>query len=422
MISSPRNWSEQLQNFCDYVAEQFKKRITKEEADSSFLGKEATAVSASKLNVSNVGSESRPVYFKDGVPVEVTSLNVGKVTEAIKADTANTATSSVQDGAGNNIVATYRTKADSYSKVEIDAKVSGIYKYKGSVTSESALPVTDRAVGDVYNIETTGMNVAWTGTVWDSLGSTVSVDLSEYMTIDDAQKTYVTGAYVATRYLGKEDTAVKATTADTATSATTAATADVANRLNQERNIALAGDATGTVAFDGSKNVSMEVALAKSGVTAGTFGLTEDILGTYSGKFKVPYFKVDSKGRIIEASHYEVTLPAEQVFPEIPDVSIYVPKEGSRGLLKGYETTGAETTITANAPDSNEVTSAVTVENGQAGTTWVKIVRFANAGTVTLGSQWYWADGEIPEITTNGILTCCWCGSGGVATFTCTEI
>lgn len=422
MISSPRNWSEQLQNFCDYVAEQFKKRLTKEEANASFLGKEATAVSASKLNVANVGSERKPVYFKDGIPVEITDLDVGKVTEATKADTANTATSAAQDGAGNNIVATYRTKADSYSKNEVDAKVSGIYKYKGSVSSESALPNTDRTVGDVYNIETTGMNVAWTGTAWDALGSTVSVDLSAYITIEDAKKTYATPAYVASRYLTKEGTAVKANTADTATSATTAETADVAKRLNQERNIAVAGDVTGTVAFDGSKDVSITTTLANSGVTAGTFGLTTDIVGTYKGKFKVPYFKVDGKGRIIEASHYEVTLPAEQVFPEIPDVSVYIPKEGSRGLVKGYETTGKSTTINASAADSNEVTSAVTVENGQTGTTWVKIVRFANAGTVTLGSQWYWAGGEIPEITANGILTCCWCGSGGVATFTGTEV
>lgn len=422
MISSPRNWSEQLQNFCDYVAEQLKKRLTKEDADASFLGKEATATSASKLAVNNVGSETKPVYFKGGIPVEVTSIEVGKVAEAIKADTATIATSAQQDGAGNNIASTYRTKADSYSKSEVDAKVSGIYKYKGSVSAESALPTSDRTVGDVYNIETTGMNVAWTGTAWDALGSAVSVDLSAYMTIEDAQKTYVTPSYVSSRYLAKEGTAVKATSADTATSATTAETADVANRLNQQRNIAIAGDVTGTVAFDGSKDVSMTASLANSGVTAGTFGLTADVVGTYNGKFKVPYFKVDSKGRIIEASHYEVTLPAEQVLPEIPDVSVYIPKEGSRGLIKGYETTGNATTITATAPDSNEVTSAVTVENGQAGTTWIKIIRFANAGTVTLGSQWYWAGGEIPEITINGILTCCWCGSGGIATFTATEV
>lgn len=421
MISSPRSWSEQLQNFCDYVAEQFKKRMTKEEADASFLGKEATAVSASKLNVSNVGSEKKPVYFKDGIPVEITGIEVGKVDEAVKADSATTAVSAQQDGAGNNIAATYRTKEDSYSKTEVDAKVTGVYKYKGSVALASSLPTTDLTVGDVYNIEATGMNVAWTGTAWDELGSTVSVDLSEYMTIEDAQKTYVTSAYVAARYLTKDGTAVKAEAADTATSATTAETADVANRLNQERTIAIEGDVAATCVFDGSKDVRMTATIADSGVIAGTFGPTEDVIGTYKGKFKVPYFKVNSKGRITEASHYEVTLPAEQELPQIPDVSVYTLKEGSRGLLKGYETTGSETTITANAPDSNEVTSAVTVENGQAGTTWTKIVRFANAGTVTLGSQWYWAGGEVPEITTNGILTCCWCGSGGIAIFTSVE-
>ena len=50
---------------------------------------------------------------------------------------------------------------DSYTKSEIDGKVSSIYKYKGSVTNKEALPIENLTVGDVYNLEDTGMNVAW---------------------------------------------------------------------------------------------------------------------------------------------------------------------------------------------------------------------------------------------------------------------
>lgn len=49
---------------------------------------------------------------------------------------------------------------DSYTKSEIDGKVSSIYKYKGSVTNKEALPIENLTVGDVYNLEDTGMNVA----------------------------------------------------------------------------------------------------------------------------------------------------------------------------------------------------------------------------------------------------------------------
>lgn len=83
---------------------------------------------------------------------------------------------------------------DAYTKTEVDAKVSSVYKYKGTVATVSALPSTDLTVGDVYNVEAAGTissgesavkvnagdNVAWTGTAWDVLAGTV--DLSGYYT------------------------------------------------------------------------------------------------------------------------------------------------------------------------------------------------------------------------------------------------
>lgn len=81
---------------------------------------------------------------------------------------------------------------DAYTKTEVDAKVSSVYKYKGSVANESALPTEGQVVGDVYNLEDTGMNVAWTGEGWDNLGSVI--DLTPYLTKDDAGKTYAAKA------------------------------------------------------------------------------------------------------------------------------------------------------------------------------------------------------------------------------------
>lgn len=69
---------------------------------------------------------------------------------------------------------------DAYTKAEVNAKVSSVYKYKGSVANYEALPKEDNVTGDVYNVEDTGANYAWNGTAWDKLSETV--DLTNYIT------------------------------------------------------------------------------------------------------------------------------------------------------------------------------------------------------------------------------------------------
>lgn len=86
---------------------------------------------------------------------------------------------------------------DAYTKSEVDAKVSSIYKYKGSKANKSALPSSGNVVGDVWNLEDTGMNVAWTGTAWDELGS--NVDLTDYLTKDEAGTTYAAKTHTHTK-------------------------------------------------------------------------------------------------------------------------------------------------------------------------------------------------------------------------------
>lgn len=87
---------------------------------------------------------------------------------------------------------------DAYTKTEVDAKVASVYKYKASVANEAALPTEGQVIGDVYNLEDTGMNVAWTGEGWDKLGSVV--DLTPYLTKKDAGKTYAAKATTLAGY------------------------------------------------------------------------------------------------------------------------------------------------------------------------------------------------------------------------------
>lgn len=72
---------------------------------------------------------------------------------------------------------------DVYSKEEVDAKVNAVYKFKGSVENLAALPAEGNTLGDVYNLQDTGMNVAWDGSNWDYLG--IDVDLSGYVQASD---------------------------------------------------------------------------------------------------------------------------------------------------------------------------------------------------------------------------------------------
>ena len=61
--------------------------------------------------------------------------------------------------------------------------IGAALKYKGSVSTYSALPSTGQEIGDTWNVLDTGDNYAWTGTEWDKLSGTV--DLSAYRTSAD---------------------------------------------------------------------------------------------------------------------------------------------------------------------------------------------------------------------------------------------
>ena len=86
-----------------------------------------------------------------------------------------------------NNLTNYYKKSETYTKQEIDGKISSVYKYKGTVASYNNLPSTGLTIGDVYNVEDTGDNYAWTGTDWDKLGG--NIDLSGYQEkIDNSHK------------------------------------------------------------------------------------------------------------------------------------------------------------------------------------------------------------------------------------------
>lgn len=60
--------------------------------------------------------------------------------------------------------------------VALKSDLTQVYRYKGSVTNYASLPMVENVVGDVWNVESTGMNYAWTGENWDALGETLSIE------------------------------------------------------------------------------------------------------------------------------------------------------------------------------------------------------------------------------------------------------
>lgn len=183
---------------------------------------------------------------KQYVDTAISNLNISQyaTTEALtdglaeKADTTDlNALMPKSGGAFTGAITVQTPTAANHpaTKAYVDNATSRVYRSRGSVANEEALPSSGNQNGDVYNVENTGMNYVWDGTKWDALGS--FVDLSGYVTKTTADSTY----------LGKTAKAASATTADKATV------------LANSRTITLTGDATGSATFNGSANASIAV-------------------------------------------------------------------------------------------------------------------------------------------------------------------
>lgn len=118
---------------------------------------------------------------KEAIATEVSDRNAAILVETNRAkakegELDNKITN--HTNATNAALALKADKSDTYTKTQVDAKLSGAYKVKGSSTFE-ALPKDNNVVGDVYNITNAfnlggkhydaGTNVVWTEDGWDAL-------------------------------------------------------------------------------------------------------------------------------------------------------------------------------------------------------------------------------------------------------------
>ena len=96
-------------------------------------------------------------------------------------------TYSVASSSANGLMSSAdKTKLDAFGAADtyaLKTDLSNVYTYKGSVAAVAGLP-SGVTVGDVYNVEATGMNYAWTGTEWDALGEILSIESISNSDID----------------------------------------------------------------------------------------------------------------------------------------------------------------------------------------------------------------------------------------------
>lgn len=148
--------------------------LTKTEAASMYATPASVTEAISDLNISQYATTS--------------AMNTALSNKADSDDLTSLMPKSGGTFTGAVAVPTPTANDHAATKQYVDSAVSSVYKYRGSVANQSALPSSNQTIGDVYNVEDTGDNFAWDGAKWDKLAGTV--DLSSYLTIASAQNTY----------------------------------------------------------------------------------------------------------------------------------------------------------------------------------------------------------------------------------------
>lgn len=137
----------------------------------------STQVDTQHTNAINKEVQDR----KEAIATEVSDRNAAILVETNRAKAKEEELDNkITDhtAATNAALALKADKSDTYTKAQVDAKLSGAYKVKGSSTFE-ALPKDNNVVGDVYNVTNAfnlsgkhydaGTNVVWTEDGWDAL-------------------------------------------------------------------------------------------------------------------------------------------------------------------------------------------------------------------------------------------------------------
>ena len=136
-------------------------------------------------------------------------------------------------------------------------------------------------------------------TTSDSLNNAIGKLEAKVDAVDDSNYVHLTG----------DETVAGTKTFSSTITGSVSGNAGTATQFSANTTVALTGDATGTSAGS-KKGWSVPVTLSNSGVTAGSYGPSDNATPGYGTTFNVPYITVDAKGRVTAAATHTVKIPA----------------------------------------------------------------------------------------------------------------
>lgn len=156
---------------------------------AKYLRGDGTWGTPSNTTYSNMTGASSSTAGKAGL---VPAPAAGKQTSYLRGDgtwavPTNTTYSPATSSSNGLMSSSDKAKLDAFgaaSTYALKTDLSSVYKYKGSKATYSALPASGNTTGDVWNVESDGMNYAWTGSAWDALGAAFSVESISNAEID----------------------------------------------------------------------------------------------------------------------------------------------------------------------------------------------------------------------------------------------
>lgn len=355
---------------------------------------------ANELNVSDAGSATQPVYFKDGIPVKTTYTLKASVPAGAKfTDTTYSAATQTTEGLMSatdkikldNINVAYgicETAAATAQKVvtligntewKLEEGALIMVKFAESNTAENVTLKVGNS--DAYPIwyntgEYTGtssaycgyaartITYAFNGTHWVWISSSYDANSDTKVQQNAAITTnanypillgYNSSTAKVTNVVNKTSTLKYNPSTQTLTvpkiSGALTGNASTATAFSAAKSITLSGDVTGTSSSTGGWTIS--TTLSNTGVAAGSYGLASAVTPAFGASFNVPHITVDAKGRITAASTHTVKLPAN---PNVDTGATSVAFSGSGNALTGVSYDASNRTLTFTKATYNNYT------------------------------------------------------------------
>ena len=184
-------------------------------------------------------------------------------------------------------------------------RASLIITYDKSATRPRLL----KSWGDFVPYSNDGYTLGTSSSIWKEcysnayyLGTTAFGDIvthnaSEFLTSHQSLSNYVT--------LDGNQTISGTKTFSSTITGSISGNAGTATQFSANKSVTLTGDVTGTASSKAGWSVA--TTLANSGVTAGTYGPSEDVTGNNNTTISVPQITVDAKGRITSVTNRTYT-------------------------------------------------------------------------------------------------------------------